>query len=117
MLAAGATISGPTSVASPAKYRSKETVVDGTTFDSKHEAERWSINLIREKAGQISGLKRQVKIPLTVNRTHCGYLIVDFAYIENGVTVYEDAKGFKTPLYRLKKRLVKAIHRIEILET
>jgi len=30
--------------------------------------------------------------------------------------VYEDAKGFKTPIYRLKKKLVKACMGIEIQE-
>jgi hypothetical protein len=36
--------------------------------------------------------------------------------MENGVTVVEDVKGVKTPIYRLKKKLVKATHGIEITE-
>ena len=27
-----------------------------------------------------------------------------------GCTVVEDVKGFKTPVYRLKKKLVEAVH-------
>lgn len=41
----------------------------------------------------------------------------DFSYKENGVLVVEDAKGMRTPLYRLKKKLMRAALGIEIKET
>ena len=31
--------------------------------------------------------------------------IADFQYIENGAVVVEDVKGFKTPVYILKKKM------------
>jgi len=41
----------------------------------------------------------------------------DFAYDENGARVVEDAKGVRTPAYRLKAKLMKAVFNIEIRET
>jgi hypothetical protein len=45
----------------------------------------------------------------------CTY-VADFKYLENGKEVVEDVKGFKTPVYKLKKKLVEAIYGIEIIE-
>ena len=41
----------------------------------------------------------------------------DFRYIEKGETVVEDVKGMRTPVYNLKRHLMKAVHGIEIRET
>jgi hypothetical protein len=48
--------------------------------------------------------------------------IADFEYHERqkdggSLRVVEDCKGFKTPVYKLKKTLMKNIHGIEIRET
>jgi hypothetical protein len=40
----------------------------------------------------------------------------DFTYWTNGLLHVEDTKGFVTPEYRLKKRLMLACHNIEIIE-
>lgn len=46
------------------------------------------------------------------------YYVADFAYtdVESGRTVVEDVKGFRTPVYRLKRRLMKQLYGIEVVE-
>ena len=44
--------------------------------------------------------------------------IADFMYNDrNGQLIVEDAKGVKTPVYRLKRRMMPEIYNIEIKET
>lgn len=93
------------------KYHARKTVVDGITFDSAREAKRYSELRVMEQAGLITNLARQVKYPLSesfrsngkVVLRACSY-VADFVYVENGETVVEDAKGFKTPEYTVKKK-------------
>jgi hypothetical protein len=46
------------------KYHNKKTVVDGITFDSKHEADRYIELSMLLKAGEISDLRLQVPFEL-----------------------------------------------------
>lgn len=103
--------------ARPHKFGAKRTVVDGVAFPSKKEARRWSELLLLERAGKISQLTRQNSYDLVVNGMSVGRYVADFGYLEAGVRVTEDSKGMLTPVYRLKKKLMLAIHGIEILET
>jgi hypothetical protein len=102
----------------PSKYRNRKTTVDGITFDSAHEAKCWMQLQIREKAGEIRDLRRQGKFPLMVNGAFVGFYVSDFDYydVAKNTRVVADAKGMKTPIYQLKKKLMQAIHGIEILE-
>lgn len=104
----------------PPKFRNRKTVVDGITFDSAKEARRWSeLNLLL-RAGQISELERQEVYRLTVSdQLICKY-VADFSYLENGVHIVEDVKSDHTrklPVYRLKKKLLRACYGVEIRET
>jgi len=99
------------------KYRAKKTTVDGIKFDSKKEAARYRDLKLLEKAGEITDLELQPKYDLIVNDTKCGFYKADFRYIENGKEVVEDVKGMKTPVYNIKKKLIKAIYGIIIFET
>lgn len=100
-----------------AKYRSKRTVIDGHSFASKKEMRRYGELKLLEGAGEISRLWYQHRLPIHV----CGELVctyvADFTYEQAGKSVIEDCKGFRTPVFKLKKRLVKAVYGIEILET
>lgn len=100
----------------PSKYGNKKTVIDGQTFDSKREAKCYSELKLRERAGEISDLKTQVSFGIEINGKHVCRYIADFVYQQDGKRVVADAKGHPTPVYRLKKRLMFAVHRIEILE-
>ena len=99
------------------KYNAVKTVVDGIKFDSKKEARRYSQLKLMEKSGAISDLSLQPRFDLIVNGKKCGFYKADFKYVENGKEVIEDVKGMLTPVYRLKKKLVKAIYNIDIFET
>jgi hypothetical protein len=72
-----------------------------------------------EKAGQIANLERQIRYHLDVNGVHICDYIADFQYVagENPLFTVEDCKGFRTPEYKLKAKLMKACHNIDILET
>lgn len=102
------------------KYRAVRTEVGGITFASKAEAKRYSQLKLLEKAGEIKNLQLQPKFPLTATRgktiTKIGNYIADFSYTENGGLVVEDVKGFKTPLYRWKKKHFEAEYNIKLRE-
>ena len=103
------------------KYGNKKTTVDGITFDSVKEASRWQELRLMERAGEIVGLVRQQKIELIPKTKlyQARYYVADFVYFDKkkGRTIYEDCKGYKTELYKLKKTLLYWRHGIEILET
>jgi hypothetical protein len=94
---------------------------DGIKHDSRKEARRWVELTLLQRAGEISDLKRQVKyelIPKQEGERSVTY-IADFVYIDNktGNTVIEDCKGFKTDVYKLKKKLFQYRYGIKIKET
>lgn len=98
-------------MAKRSKYNAVKVTIDGFTFDSKKEARRYSELKLLERAGEIANLELQPLFPCIVNgKKVCAY-IADFAYLNNdGVRIVEDVKGFKTSIYRLKKKLVEALH-------
>ena len=98
------------------KYNNKKTTVDNIKFDSKKESKRYGDLKMRERAGEISGLKLQVPFPIEVNgKVICRY-VADFLYIEKDKLIVEDVKSEVTrrlPVYRLKKKLLAAVYGIE----
>jgi len=102
----------------PNKYRAKRTECGGGHIHaSKKEARRCGELSLLEKAGEIHALVQQPESELKVNGVSIGKYRADFAYIENGKMIVEDCKGFKTPEYKLKKKLMLALWGIEIKET
>lgn len=102
------------------KYGAVKTEIDGITFDSKHEASRYQELRLLEQAGEITNLRLQVPYILFPKNKHGRALkyIADFTYNDgNGQLIVEDAKGVKTPVYRLKRRLMAELKGIEIKET
>lgn len=105
------------------KYGSRKVTVNGETFDSIKEYRRYCELKLLEKAGAIKRLKRQVKFELIpsqridgkVIERACTY-IADFVYTENGCTVVEDTKGFKTKDYIIKRKLLLYRYGIKIKE-
>jgi hypothetical protein len=103
------------------KYHNEAIVVKGLKFPSLKEARAWQTLQLLEKANRIRNLRRQVKLECKVNgKLVCRY-IADFVFEEfrgkdEWVEVTADAKGFATPVYRLKKKLVAACLGIEIRE-
>ena len=101
------------------KYGAKKTTVDGITFDSKWEAQRWGELKAMERGGLVRDLERQVKYDIVVNDEKICRYIADFRYKivdDNGGTkeVVEDAKGFETADFKIKKKLMRAVHQIDL---
>ena len=107
------------------KYRNEKVVTTIGTFDSKKECDRfWALQMY-EKAGSIKNLRRQVAYEVI----HAQYgadgkllenavkYIADFVYEQGGETVVEDAKGYRTPEYKIKRKLMLRVHGIRIRET
>lgn len=91
------------------KYHNRKTEVFGILFASAKEAKRYAELKMLEQAGEIAELDRQVKfelIPKQPGERACHY-IADFVYLKCGKTVVEDAKGYRTRDYIIKRKLFK----------
>lgn len=99
------------------KYNAQQTIFEGIKFPSKGEAEKWAELRILEKGRAIKNLKRQVPYEIKVNGVLICKYVADFVYEEAGKKIVEDKKGYQTPEYKLKKKLMAAVHGIEIRES
>lgn len=118
------------------KYHNRKVTVDGITFDSVKEANRYKELKVLERAGQVHDLQLQVKfklIPaqreLSLETTAAGKpkkgrllehevsYVADFVYKNRyGLQVVEDTKGVKTKDYIIKRKLMLWIHGIRVKE-
>lgn len=117
------------------KYGNRKIVVGGTRYDSTKESRRHQELKLLERAGKISDLHTQVKFvlipaqrePDTIGprggRKPGRFLerelayVADFVYQEDGKQVVEDSKGFRTPEYKIKRKLMLWVHGIKVRET
>ena len=106
------------------KYHAKRITTAEGTFDSRREYERWCELKLLQRAGRITDLQRQVKYELIPMQKTKGRIleypanyIADFVYQENGKTVVEDSKGYRTAEYKLKRKLMLWVHGIRVRET
>ena len=119
---------------SRSKYKAVKTTIDGITFDIKKEAKRYTELKLLERAGMITHLELQPTFQITVNGVNICKYKADFRYFtvraesnersynskgewqtptktgDKEGQIVEDVKGFKTPIYRLKKKLVEACY-------
>jgi hypothetical protein len=106
--------------AKPSKYLNKKTELHGITFDSQKEANRYQELLWMQRAGMICNIECQPRYDLIVNGKKCGFYKADFRYenVKTGEKIVEDVKHPKTrtAVYALKKKLVKALYDIDIIE-
>lgn len=103
------------------KYGNEKHEIDGILFDSRKEAKRYGELKMMLKAGKIGQLELQKMYELKVEGQRVCKYYADFVYMvmATGETVVEDVKSEATrlkPSYRLKKKLMKAIYKIEIKE-
>lgn len=95
------------------KYHSKKTIIDGITFDSKKEANRYCELKLLERAGKIKDLSLQhqfiLQPPFKKNGKSIRAItyVADFVYfdLERMRNVVEDVKGYKTDVYQIKKKM------------
>lgn len=107
------------------KKKSKYHAEKCNGYDSKKEYYRAQQLKLWLKAGVISDLREQVTfllIPSQINSEGIEERPVkykaDFVYFDNeaGQTVVEDTKGFRTPEYIIKRKLMLQVHGITIKE-
>ena len=100
------------------KYGNRKTELDGYIFDSGAEARRYEELKLLMRAGTIGRLEVHPRFDIVVNDVKIGFYKADFQYydFETKQFIVEDVKGVKTAVYKLKKRLVEALYKIEIVE-
>ena len=106
------------------KYGNRATYVDGVRFDSKREAERYTVLLVRLNTGEISRLKLQPEFTITEaymmpdgRKVKAQRYRADFSYVlPDGSLVVEDVKtdGTRTRVFENKRKLVEDKYGIEI---
>lgn len=106
-----------------AKYGNRKIIRDGIEFDSIKECQRYCELKLMQRAGVISDLQMQVSFELIPSQRIDGKVveravnyIADFVYKQDGQTVVEDTKGYKTPEYIIKRKLMLWVHGIRIRE-
>lgn len=105
------------------KYGNRKITRDGITFDSIKECQRYCELKLMQRAGVISDLRMQVAYELIPAQRIDGKVVekatsyvADFVYTENGETVVEDTKGYRTKDYIIKRKLMLWRHGIRIRE-
>ncbi len=101
-----------------AKYNNVKVKDDGHTFDSQKEHRRYCELKLLQLGNEISGLELQPRYRIAIGeKVICTY-VADFKYFDNrtGEHVTEDVKGVRTPVYKLKKKLMAAVHNIDVVE-
>ena len=101
------------------KYHNVRTRVGTHVLDSKAEARYYETLLLREKAGEISNLQLQVRYDLECNGVRIGFYKSDFEWDDKDGHHVQDVKGSRrtvTPLYKWKKKMVKAQYGVDIEE-
>ena len=102
------------------KWRSKYGAIRTNGYASKAEAKRGAELDWLEKRGLIKDLGKQIKFVL-IEKDELGsavHYVADFVYYDVGLAkpIVEDVKGFRTPLYRLKRRLMWKLFKIRVQE-
>lgn len=90
-----------------------ERTADGIVFASKGEMKRWLDLRLLEKGGRIKNLRCQVPLRIAIPT----FYVADFVYEEDGQTVFEDFKGYRTHEYKSKRKAVRDQYGIVIRET
>lgn len=104
------------------KYRNKRTTYNGTTYDSKREAEyRKDLDLLAGDTvplpDRVISIEEQVRYVIKVNDVKICTYVLDFRVTYgDGRKEHVDVKGMKTGVYKLKKKLMAAVHGIDIIE-
>ena len=106
------------------KYGNHKVVVDGEKVaDSKHEYSRLCELEVLQRAGEIKDLQTQVRYNLIPEQKICGKTergtdyIADFVYwTKDDQFICEDAKGYRTDAYIIKRKMMKLIHNIDVVE-
>ncbi len=92
---------------------------DGQKFKSILESDYYNRCWVLMKSGEITKIEREIRYELVVNGILIAHYDMDFRITyATGIVEYVDCKSTatKTPLYMMKKKLMKALHDIELKE-
>lgn len=92
----------------------EQRTADGIVFASAAECRRYGQLKLLEKSGYIKKLELQPKFVFEIDGKPIFSYFSDFGYREGMTQVIEDTKGFQTPLFRLKRKLIEAKFKIKI---
>ena len=102
------------------KYGNKKTEYLGDIYDSKKEADfAKQLDLMKHAKGRDRVLRyyRQIPYKLEVNgQLICTYILDFLVEYFDGRKEFIDVKGVRTDIYKIKKKLLKALYNIDILE-
>lgn len=102
------------------KYRNIKVEIDGIKFASKKEGRRYLELKLLKQAGEIKDFKIQPKYKFELNGVKICTYLADFDVIHNDNSlIVEDVKSDATrklPVYRIKKKLMKAFYNIDVKE-
>jgi len=107
------------------KFKAKKTIIGDLKFDSRKEADYYCLLEFQKKAkneaDRVVEIELQPRFDMIVNGIDCGFYKADFKVkYANGKTKIIDVKGLKQgsayQLFRLKKKIIEAIYKIEIIE-
>lgn len=99
------------------KFNAERVVTEDGAFDSKKEHRRWCELKLEQLAGEIRNLRHHTKFKFEHNGVLIGTYEADFDYFRGNEYVVEDAKGVRTDVYLLKRKLMLAFYSITIKET
>lgn len=99
------------------KYKNIKIERNGIKYDSLKEY-RYHLYLLSEQLkGDICRIELQPRYDLIINGVNCGFYKGDFLVIyKSKPRELIDVKGIKLPIYNLKKKLVKALYGVDIIE-
>lgn len=98
---------------SKSKYNNRKVEADGIKFDSQKEADYYCELKLRLVAREIKGFCRQAEFILAPNLRYKA----DFIVINNdGTAEIVDVKGFKTDVYKAKKKVFEDKFNLKIKE-
>ena len=100
------------------KYNAKKTEINGITFASRLEGERFKQLMLLQKAGEITDLQLQPELQIFEGYVNCydgmkhrsRFYVGDFKYLDLKTRqwIIEDTKGLETPEFRLKWEYVQS---------
>jgi Protein of unknown function (DUF1064) len=100
------------------KYKNRRVVLpNGDAFDSQGEYRRYLRLVALEADGLIRNLRHHVSFKLEVNDRDIATYVADFVYYVGDTKIVEDFKGFATDIYKIKRKLMYAVHGIWIKQT
>lgn len=92
------------------KFGAQKVQIDGMTFDSKSEGNRYAQLKLLERAKEIKSLGVHPVYPLRINGVTIGTYKPDFAFFEGGRKIAEDVKGLVTAEASLRMRVFMACY-------